>query len=330
MKSPLSPTLNRRILVIDDNEDIHADFRKILTPAVRSNAGLVAAEAVLFGETRAAQTEVVFTLDHASQGEAGLDLVVKARAAGRPYALAFVDMRMPPGWNGMETITQLWSADPQLQIVICTAYSDYSWQEIVAQVGASDRLLILKKPFDAIEVIQLAWALTAKWSLASELAKQFERLEAAVQERTCDLTATNLRLVDAISGHERSAEAQRCSEDRFRGFFETATPAIVILDDEGVIALWNPAAQYLFGWTAEEAIGQQLAMIVPEMEEDDLRVHLERMLTMDDSPQASIGLLGRHRDGSDIPMEIALATWTSGEARHYSCQMHGVVRRRGS
>ena len=74
---------------------------------------------------------------------------------GRPYSVAFVDMRMPPGWDGIETIARLWQADPDLQIVICTAYSDYSWEEILRQLGNRNSLAVLKKPFDNIEVIQL-------------------------------------------------------------------------------------------------------------------------------------------------------------------------------
>jgi two-component system NtrC family sensor kinase len=77
-------------------------------------------------------------------------------------------MRMPPGWDGMETIEQLWRVDPRLQVVICTAHSDHPWEELLERLDGQDRLVILKKPFDMIEVSQLARALTAKWSLARE------------------------------------------------------------------------------------------------------------------------------------------------------------------
>ena len=94
-----------------------------------------------------------------------LDRVLQARKEGLPYAMVFLDVRMPPGWDGIETAQKLWEADPDLQIVLCTAYSDYSWQETVAALGRTDRLLILKKPFDRVEVCQLASALTEKWNL---------------------------------------------------------------------------------------------------------------------------------------------------------------------
>src|SRR5262249_45728570 len=145
---------NRRILVIDDNVAIHADFKKILAAEDLDTCGLAEAEAELFG---AAPTSMAakprFELTSAFQGHEGLTAVTQAVQSGRPFAIAFVDVRMPPGWDGVETTARLWEADPDLQIVICTAYSDYSWDKMVAQLGGSDRLVILKKPFDAIEVM---------------------------------------------------------------------------------------------------------------------------------------------------------------------------------
>jgi len=104
-------------------------------------------------------------MESAYQGEEALAKVLHAQQLGRPYAVAFVDMRMPPGWDGVETITRLWVADPDLQVVICTAYSDYSWEEILRQLGKRNSLAVLKKPFDNIEVAQLCETLTRKWSL---------------------------------------------------------------------------------------------------------------------------------------------------------------------
>jgi two-component system sensor histidine kinase/response regulator len=125
-----------------------------------------------------------YPVDSAHQGREGLALVQKAVAEKRPYAMAFVDVRMPPGWDGVETTLELWKVAPDLQIVICTAYSDYSWDEMLAKIGGSDRLVILKKPFDTVEVLQLANALTEKWNLltlARVHAEDLEATSAAVQ-----------------------------------------------------------------------------------------------------------------------------------------------------
>ena len=105
-------------------------------------------------------------VDSAMQGQRGLAMVKQAMDAGRPYSLAFVDIRMPPGWDGLKTIEEIWKVAPDLQVVICSAYSDSSFQEICDKLGRSDSLLILKKPFDAVEVYQIAVAMTEKWILS--------------------------------------------------------------------------------------------------------------------------------------------------------------------
>jgi CheY-like chemotaxis protein len=151
-----------RILIIDDNPAIHEDFRKILCQDRMSSSELEAHEAELFGSTPPLGRQSEFEVDSAYQGEAGLARVYHAIQEGRPYELAFVDVRMPPGWDGIEVTPRLWVADPDLPVVICTAYSDYSWEEMFARLGTSDRTFILKKPFDREEVLQIAHTLTAK------------------------------------------------------------------------------------------------------------------------------------------------------------------------
>jgi two-component system sensor histidine kinase/response regulator len=177
---------NRRILIIDDNADIHTDYRRVLSDNHTADL-LAVAEADLFGETPTAQGREAFELHHASQGEEGHDLLRRETSQGRPFALAFVDMRMPPGWDGLTTIKRLWEADSRLQVVLCTAYSDHSWFEICEALAPKDRLLILKKPFDAIEVRQLADSLVTKWNLSCAADLSQRELERAVELRTQQL-----------------------------------------------------------------------------------------------------------------------------------------------
>jgi signal transduction histidine kinase len=196
----MSTRQNRRILLIDDMPAIHEDFRKILMPQATEHAELSAVESALFGdEPTPAAAKASFELDSAHQGQEGLTKLQASLEAGRPYAMAFVDMRMPPGWDGLETIERLWQADARLQIVICTAYADYSWDEVLGRLDVRDRLLILKKPFDAIEVCQLASTLTAKWEMTRQAAAQLTLMEEAVRERTREITHTNETLQAEIS-----------------------------------------------------------------------------------------------------------------------------------
>ncbi len=179
---------NLRVLVADDNRSIHADFQKILAaPAETSEAASM--EEVLFGDSPASASAIRFEVDSAYQGREAIDLVTKALAEGRPYAMAFMDVRMPPGLDGIETTERIWQIDPDIQIVICTAYSDYSWDDMIRRLGHSDKLLILKKPFDNVEALQLATSLTEKWRLARQARCQLADLEKLVEERTQELRA---------------------------------------------------------------------------------------------------------------------------------------------
>jgi CheY-like chemotaxis protein len=155
----------RRILVIDDSEAIHQDFRRLLCPERSSSRGSLALlEGALFGTAPSRPEPAggpVFELDSAFQGRDGLALAQKAQEEGRPYALAFLDYRMPPGWSGVETLRHLWKAVPSLRVVFCSAYSDYSWGELMREFGESPLLRELRKPFDSQELRQLALALSA-------------------------------------------------------------------------------------------------------------------------------------------------------------------------
>jgi len=146
---------NKRILIVDDNESIHNDFRKVLVHEVNEDhADLDELEAELFGaeekEEPVTESEnVVYEVDSAFQGQAfqgqeALKMVDEAAAEGKPYSLIFMDVRMPPGWDGIETIGHIWVKHPYLEMVLCTAYSDYTWDDIVEKLGCTDKLLFLR------------------------------------------------------------------------------------------------------------------------------------------------------------------------------------------
>ncbi len=184
-----------RILVVDDMPSIHEDFRKILGPADdTASRSLDELEQAFFDDEPAPTPQPLkcetFELIHAMQGQEAADLVARSVADKRPFSVAFVDMRMPPGWDGLETIKRVWAFDPDLQIVICTAFSDHSWATITAELGRSDKLIILKKPFENIEVLQLACALSEKWRLARAAGLKLEHLEDIVASRTAELART--------------------------------------------------------------------------------------------------------------------------------------------
>src|ERR1700684_4414148 len=183
-----------RILIVDDNRAIHEDFRKILLGGKRDE-NLQNLEARVFGNPAVARdTPGEFRLDSAYQGAEALSLVQIAHDERESYSVAFVDMRMPPGWDGLETIEHLWDVDPDIQIVICSAYSDYDWQNLITRLGRSDKLLVLKKPFEMIEVLQCTHALASKWRIERTLRQHVDSLEKDVSDRTLGLEAANRQL----------------------------------------------------------------------------------------------------------------------------------------
>jgi len=155
----------RRVLVIDDNEATHQDFRKVL--ARRWNA-LDDMESILFGEKRPVEDPDAFEVDSAIQGAEGVELVRRALSEGRPYDLAFVDLRMPPGMDGLETIARIWAADPQLHVVLCAAYLGYTQDQVVARLGRSEGLALLGKPFEPGDAQELAHTMTASCHLVRQ------------------------------------------------------------------------------------------------------------------------------------------------------------------
>ena len=234
--------INRRVLVIDDNRAIHDDFRKILTGGTSGVApDYDGATGALFGDTPVSEESGEFEVDSAYQGQEGLEMVRRAARDGRPYALAFVDVRMPPGWDGVETIAHLWEEDPDLQAVVCTAFADYSWDEMVAKLGRSDQLLILKKPFDEVEVRQLAWAMTAKWDLTRRARHELREVERMVEARTREIMRAHddlYELNQELATAQAVAEAANRSKSQFLANMshEIRTPMTAIL---GFANLWS-------------------------------------------------------------------------------------------
>ncbi len=192
-----------RILIVDDTASIHQDFAKVLASPATPRAALDDLTSAVFGGSQAARRPAMptFEVHSAYQGVEALELVRRATAEGRPYAVAFVDMRMPPGWDGLETTSQLWAVDPDIQVVICTAYSDHSWTTISERLGRSHNLLILKKPFDHVEALQLAHALAHKWELTRAHRAQVDALDRIVNERTHQLATAEKRFAEAFNAN---------------------------------------------------------------------------------------------------------------------------------
>jgi two-component system cell cycle sensor histidine kinase/response regulator CckA len=285
------PEPNHRILVVDDNNSIHADFREILCPgsSEKTNAANEL-EAAIFGDQPPAGNETVFEMDSAYQGEEALAMVKRSLEENRPYAMAFVDVRMPPGWDGIETVARIWDVYPAIQIVICTAYSDYSWNEMRAKVGQPDSLVILKKPFDNIEVQQLAHALTKKWLLNLQSELQLKQLSKA----NASLTV---------------------SEERFsKAFNESPVPSVIQSFPDQRIVDVNERFIQVTGCTREELMGQTPAGLFmwekPEIADQWYDALARRELVRDQAAKI------RDKSGSFREMLVSLSPVSMGGKAH--------------
>jgi PAS domain S-box-containing protein len=245
---------NRRILVIDDSERIHEDFRAILCHPDSDTGTLNEVKNAIFSKASSSSEHIDFEIDSAFQGQEGLEKVQKALSDGRSYAMAFVDIRMPPGWDGVETIRRIWQTYPELEVVICTAYSDYDWNDIVAKLGQTDRLLILKKPFDNVEVYQLAGALTEKWNLARQASLKVGQLEQIVQVKTAQLTTTNQQLQQQIAERDQVTKKLQASEGKLNAILGAIADDIALIDNDLNITWANDVAKKMYG---DDIIGKK-------------------------------------------------------------------------
>jgi CheY-like chemotaxis protein len=299
---------NLRILVVDDNPSIHEDFKKILAgKADEKAAALDALSDDFFGDAPAPTTAPApatatsatksapsgsapkYEITTASQGQEALERVKEVAARRKPFAMAFVDVRMPPGWDGIRTIAELWKVDPDLQVVVCTAFSDYSYDEILAQLGRSDRLLILKKPFDAVEVQQMALALTAKRNTHDRERLYVEEIKAY----TASLETVNRALAsDKATAEAYSQAKQQFIEAAARAFGQPAHSIVASLES----AITHVQQDHTLARMIEEILprAEDVAELADQIVE--LTVLEKKEVRLDRTPLDFFALLGRLED----------------------------------
>jgi diguanylate cyclase (GGDEF)-like protein len=263
--------INRRILIIDDDVAIHAEFRRILTTANRSETTDQASALSIPGQSTPRIVPSSFELDYARQGNEGVERVKSALAAGYPYAVAFVDMHMPPGWDGAETVEHLWAVDEDLQVVICSAYSNYDLMQIIARLGHADKLLTIKMPAEPIEVLQCARALARKWLNERTVRRQMQALEQVVTAGSEGLEVANKQLRhlathDPLTGlpnrvllEDRLAQAMIHAERDGRIF------ALVMIDIDR-LKLINDSFGYRAGDELLREVGRRMSGIIRDVD----------------------------------------------------------------
>ena len=201
---------NNRVLIVDDQKEIHRDFEDILTPGAAHASTDALADAFVGEDVSFFLPEFEFL--HALSGEEACGITEAAVQSNRPIAVAYVDIRMPPGIDGIETIRRMRKIDRDVEVVIMTAYTDKSLPEIIHDMEMPHKLLYIKKPFTFEEIQQTTLSLVVKWNAERavvekqrQLKRSFRRLE-AVLDATGDAMAmydTFGRLVFANQKYEK-------------------------------------------------------------------------------------------------------------------------------
>lgn len=276
-----------RIIVIDDNPAIYQDFKKILIPDSSENK-IEALKKTLFNKEEKALIDELprFQIESASQGIDGIRKIRKALQENKPFALAFVDIRMPPGLDGIDTIKEIWKLDLDIQMVICTAFSDYSWEETVKELGLTDNLFILRKPFESVVVRQIAGALTTKWQNLQDIKTRTQQLEKTVQERTVSLKKS-LSLI--------------------RTALESSYNGIIVIDNNDHIVDFNKA--FLEMWDIPESL----------MKSDNFPAVRESMLSKMLVKNTFLALINQFKHAND---ETNIALLKLNDGRFFECYSH--------
>ncbi len=264
--------ISRKIIVIDDDKAIWQAYTSVLTfPETEANTpGQRMAILLTPVKNSATPAAPLFELTFASQGKDALTMIREAAAAERPFSVAFIDIRMPPGWDGMETAAQIRQIDLNIEFVFVTAYSDRSREEIVQKVGDPSKILFLRKPFDPEELYQLALSLSEKWRIARQ-----EKMAAA-----------------------SLAE----SESKFRALVETTNDFVWEIDANGLFVYCSPLCKQMYGFTPEELVGKPFTQLFKTDEAEAHHLFFEHC-------RDEAGIFHgcqrncRHKDGREIIIE---------------------------
>ena len=191
---------NYRVLVVDDQREIHQDFEEMLTPSLTGSSTDDLADA--FASEVDESFLPKFELLHARSGAEAYEKIKTATETDDPIAVAYIDIRMPPGIDGIETTRRIRAIDENIEIVLMTAYTDKSLGEIVREMDLLHKLLYIRKPFAREEIQQITLALAEKWNVESELGDKRRQLEISNQrlKAVLDSTGDAIAMFD-IAGH---------------------------------------------------------------------------------------------------------------------------------
>jgi diguanylate cyclase (GGDEF)-like protein len=251
--------VSNRILVCDDDKNLIAEYQRCLSQDFVADVGtttLTDLEKVLFGEETNEAGAIGFDVETCEQGERAVEAVRKAIAQNRHFSIVFLDIRMPPGMDGIEAAKQIRKMDPNINIVIVTASIGMELDKLDTEIPPADKIFFFKKPFHAVECRQLAAALCGKWHSDMALRLANEELERRVEERTAALH--KLAYFDQVT----RLPNQRMLIDELQGLIDRSEDSpgdsVVVLLDIQRFSFFNETMGYESGTELLRSIGNRL------------------------------------------------------------------------
>jgi PAS domain S-box-containing protein/putative nucleotidyltransferase with HDIG domain len=271
-----------RILCIDDEPMILDLYRTILQGGEQSRDSLfqgIKSLPRVNQKRELNENDYVFEVSCCHQGEDGIDAVREALTAGKPFAAAFIDVRMPPGINGIDTAARIRELDADIELVIVTGYSDISINNINTRIKPVHKLLFMKKPFQLQEIKQCAFSLSEKWASLIQNRQLMQLLEEKVDVKDKELSDTYSQLVqekEALVEKEKDLEETKYSLNEL---YENANEMIHSLDLEGNILFVNPLWEQLMGYSKEDIVGKSMFDVMSADRIEHCRTLYAKVLT---------------------------------------------------
>jgi PAS domain S-box-containing protein len=263
-----------RVLAVDDEQGILDLYRQVLTPATaRPGAGskLEKLSEKLFGGSKENAPSQRVDLVLCRQGDDAVKQVGQAVEEDHPYAIAFLDMRMPPGPDGLWTAEEIRKLDPHVTIIIVTAFSDVDPRAIEGKVPPSDKLLYIQKPITAPEIRQFVSSLGKKWNAEKELREIQCHLGAQFGEAMVQIISMKDELDETRLQVEALKNAYAASEEALLGLIENGSSLVVRSDlQSGEFLYVGPQCKYITGFQSDELHGFETAGFRERIHPDDI------------------------------------------------------------
>lgn len=250
---------------MDDEDSIVELYENILSDRSINTNQLKKLAENLFPEAginTAPDSHLGYDLVICKQGEEAVEAVRKSLAENDPFAVAFIDYRMPPGIDGILAAEQIRKMDENLEIVIVTGYSDVSLEEITQRIPPAHKLLYMQKPFHVQEIRQFASSLSAKWQMEKSLLEWNRSMELKIDERARELKDMNTRLLSEMEEkHEKDIIIKK-SEQRYRAILENAYDIIQSISPDGSFIFVNESWKRTLNYTSEDIKGLNFNQIL--------------------------------------------------------------------